>query len=334
MRYLVTGATGFIGGRLACQLLEAGHEVVTVARTPGKATDLVALGVSVHKGDITDKESLRSPMKGVDGVFHVAAWYRVGARDKSPAEHINVQGTRNVFEVMSDLGIEKGVYTSTLAVFSNTRGHLVDENYRYDGPHLSEYDRTKWAAHYEVALPMIEQGLPLVIVQPGVVYGPGDTSQTHGLWVNYLRRRLLSIPAGAAYCWGHVEDTARGHVLAMERGEPGESYIIAGPAHTIKEALDIAETITGIPAPRLQLRPSVTRSAATLAALAERVVSLPDIYTPEALRSSAGVTYIGSNKKARQELGFAPRALSDGLPEVLSYEMQRLGMSSNQSRGG
>ncbi len=133
MKYFVTGATGFIGGRVARQLLAAGHEVITLARTPSKAQELVALGVKVHTGDITGKESLRTPMTGFDGVFHIAAWYKVGARDKSQAETVNVGGTRNVLKMMKELGTPKGVYTSTLTVFSDTRGQMVDESYKYTG---------------------------------------------------------------------------------------------------------------------------------------------------------------------------------------------------------
>src|SRR5215831_9063427 len=143
MNYFVTGATGFIGGRVARQLLAAGHEVSTLARTPSTAQDLVTRGVKVHVGDITDKESLRTPMTGVDGVFHIAAWYKVGVRETSQAETINVGGTLNVLEMMKELGIPRGVYTSTLTVFSDTGGQMVDESYKYTGPSfLSEYDRT------------------------------------------------------------------------------------------------------------------------------------------------------------------------------------------------
>jgi len=112
-------------------------------------------------------------------VFHMAAWYKVGAKDKSQAELVNVEGTRNVLEVMKELKIAKGVYTSTLAVFSDTKGRVVDETYRHHGPFLSEYDRTKWKAQVEVAEPMMKAGLPLVIVMPGLVYGPGDIAQAH-----------------------------------------------------------------------------------------------------------------------------------------------------------
>ncbi|HXV97774.1 MAG TPA: NAD-dependent epimerase/dehydratase family protein, partial [Anaerolineae bacterium] len=141
MKYFVTGATGFVGGRVARQLVEAGHEVVVVVRNPAKARDLADLDIAVHQGDVTDKESMRGPMTNVDGVYHIAGWYKIGLKDKSEGQKINVQGTRHVLELMRELGIPKGVYTSTLAVFSDTQGQLVDETYRYNGPHLSEYDR-------------------------------------------------------------------------------------------------------------------------------------------------------------------------------------------------
>lgn len=324
MRYFITGATGFIGGHVARQLVDAGHHVVALARDPARATDLAGLGVELHRGDITDRDSLRAPMTGVDGVFHIAAWYEVGAKDTSMAHGINVDGTRYVLETMRDLGIPRGVYTSSLAVFSDTHGQMVDESYVYRGAHLSAYDRTKWQAHYEVARPMMDAGLPLVIVQPGVVYGPGDHSLIRTTLVQYLRRQLPMAPSGTAYCWAHVEDVARGHILAMERGKPGESYIIAGECKPLVEVFRLAETVTGIPAPRLRVPRPLMQVSAALAGVAEKVLPLPDVYRAEALRSSAGVTYIGDNAKARQELGYAPRPLSEGLPETLAYELSLL----------
>jgi len=133
MKYFLSGATGFIGGRLAQRLASEGHTVNAIVRNPGKTKDLSAPGIRIFPGDITDKDSLYAPMEGVDGVYHVAAWYKVGARDKSMANAINVNGTRNVLEAMKELKIRKGVYTSTLAKNSDTHGKLVDETYRYDG---------------------------------------------------------------------------------------------------------------------------------------------------------------------------------------------------------
>ena len=326
MRYFVTGATGFVGGRVVRQLVAAGHEVAAVVRDPARAGELAELGVALHRGDVTDRESMRAPMAGADGVFHIAGWYKVGQRDARDGLRVNVAGTYNTLRLMRELGIPRGVYTSTLAVFSDTHGRLVDETYRYDGPHLSEYDRTKWIAHYEVADPLIEAGLPLVIVQPGVVYGPGDTSSLRPVLVQYLRRRLPVVPRGTAYCWAHVDDIARGHLLAMERGRPGESYIIAGPPHTLEGALDLAEELTGIPAPRLRAAPGLVRATSQVMGLVERVVPVPPDFSAEYLRASAGVTYLGSNAKARRELGYAPRSLRQGLAETLAHELRLLGM--------
>ena len=333
MRYFVTGATGFIGGRLVRQLRAAGHEVRALVRSPSKASDLAGLGVSLHPGDITEQETMRAVMRGTDGVFHLAAWYRIGARasERRRAERINVQGTRNVLELMRELRIPKGVYTSTLAVFGDTQGWLGDESYRHTGPWLSEYDRTKWKAHYEVAVPMIQAGLPLVIVQPGVVYGPGDSSVIGELLRQYLRRTLPIRSHGAAFCWGHVEDTARGHVLAMDKGRPGESYILAGPPHTLEEALELAEEITGIRPPWLRPPAVLLRAMAAAASALEGVITLPQTYSAETLRIAAGATYLASSEKAQRELGFQARALEAGLRETLLHEMALLGMADSRN---
>ena len=327
MRYLLTGATGFIGGEVAKQLAKAGHKVVALVRDPSKAANLAALGAAIHKGDITDKESMRRPMTGVDAVFHMAAWYKIGEGTLEEARTINVQGTRNVLELIRELKIPKGVYTSTVAVFSDTKGQSVTESYRHNGPWLSNYDRTKWEAHYEVALPMIQQGLPLIIVQPGLVYGPGDRSPVRNSIVQYLKRKLPLVPSKTAFSWAHVEDTARGHLLAMEKGRPGETYILAGPSHTLEEALDIAQSITGIPVSRFRASPALMKALAAFMYIAGTFVSLPAAYTAEGLRVSAGSTYLGDSSKARRELGFRVRPLEEGFRQVLLHEMALLGMS-------
>ena len=202
----------------------------------------------------------------------------------------------------------------------------MDESYYHPGPWLSEYDRTKWAAHYEVAHPMMKEGLRLVVVQPGAVYGPGDRSPTGTTFIQYLRRRLPVVPREPAYCWGHVEDTARGHILAMERGRIGEDYIIAGPAWKLAAVLDLAEKITGIPAPRLRPGPGFMRAAAALATPLDRLFPLPETFSVEAMRVSAQATYLGTSAKAQRELGFSARPLEEGLRETLLFEMEALGL--------
>jgi dihydroflavonol-4-reductase len=324
MRYMVTGATGYIGGHLVRQLLEAGHEVVALVREPAAAMDLDDLGAQLARGDILDRASLERPMTGADGVFHLAAWYRVGAQDRSAAEAVNVEGTRNVLETAAGAGVERIVYTSTLAVVGDTGRRVVDEAYRHDGPWLSEYDRTKWLAHYGVALPMAEAGAPIVIVQPGLVYGPGDHSNVGNVLRDYLRRRLPLVPDQGG-CWSHVADSARGHILAMERGRIGESYIIGGECHLWRDVLRLAKEITGVRPPRLTLPPVLARTAALLLRPLAAVVQLPPMYHPETLRVAAGTTYWGSDAKARRELGWSPRPLRDGLAETLRAEQAVVG---------
>ena len=312
MRYFLTGGTGFIGGRLARQLLAAKHEVVVLARDPAKASELAAMGAQVVRGDVTDKEGMRAAMAGADGVFHVAGWYKVGREHREACQRVNVDGTRNVLELMRDLGIPRGVYTSTVGVFGDTKGQVVDESYRPDGRLPTAYERTKWAAHYEVAEPMMRRGLPLVIVQPGVTYGPGDPSQLADAFRDYLRRKLRGIPRTAAYCWGHVEDIARAHVLAMGKGRTGESYVIAGEPRTLVEAFELAERITGVPPPKLRPSPGFLRFLAAI--------------TGSELLRAAPATYLASNAKAKRELALAHRPLEAGLRETLLHEMAALGI--------
>jgi len=323
-KYFVTGATGFIGGEIVKQLVGRGHKVAVLVRAPEKAVMLKALGVEMHAGDITDRETLKVPMTGVDGVFHVAAWYKVGVKDPL-VDQINVDGTRNVLQCMRALEIPRGVYTSTVAVFSDTKGAVPDESYRYDGPHLSHYDRTKWIAHYRVALPKMQDGLPLSIVMPGLVYGPGDTSGMRTALVDLLRRRLPMTPARTAFCWGHVEDTARGHILAMERGRPGETYIIAGPRYTFEGAFDLAASIGGVRAPIVHPGPAAMRAMAAITEVVGRFTKLPPALTPEALRVLAGTTYFGSSDKAVRELGFVARPLEEGMAQTIEHELRLLG---------
>ena len=324
MKYFITGATGFIGGYLARQLREAGHEVIAVVRNPAKAQTLSQLGVTLHQGDVTEKESMRKPMSGVDGVFHVAGWYKVGVRDKSQAYAINVEGTRNVLELMKELNIPKGVYTSTLAVNSDTHGVEADENYHFTGKHISVYDQTKAEAH-DIAVKMMKEGLPLVIVQPGLVYGPEDTSSVRTSLIQYLTKKLPVMPKQTAFSWGYIEDIAHAHWLAMEKGKVGENYNICGPTYKFTDALAIAKEITGVRLP-MAVPAGMIRAMSAMMYVFDRFIPVPESYTGEGLRIIAGVTYIGSNTKAKRELGYNPRPLKDGLEITLKHEMKLLGM--------
>lgn len=322
MTYCLTGATGFVGSHIAKQLREQNHTVNAIVRNPEKADVLRALGVNVFQGDVTNKNSMRAAMQGCDGLFHIAGWYKLGVKDKSPGRKINVEGTRNVLELMQEFEIPKGVYTSTVAVYSDTKGEIKDESYRFTGKHISEYDRTKAEAH-DIALEFINNGLPLVILMPGLIYGPNGTSLSDESLRLYLQGKLPMIPKRTAFCWSHVDDIAKAHLLAMQTAKPGSTYLITGPIHTLIDAFNMAQEITGIKRP-MSVPPALLKVSSVFSSLIERILPLPPLYASETLRVQAGVTYLADNSKAKRDLGYAPRPLREGLEETLLYEKDKL----------
>jgi nucleoside-diphosphate-sugar epimerase len=320
MRYALTGGTGFVGGHLAAQLREAGHEVVALVRTPEKAASLRDLGCEVAPGDVTDLDSLQRAFAGVDGVFHVAGWYKVGAREAEQAWAVNVQGTRNALTAARAAGVPRVVHTSTLAVNSDTGGHVVDESYRFTAEHASVYDHTKALAH-DVARRFAREGLDLVTVMPGGIYGPGDTSQTGSLIRQVAHGRPTLAPAGLQMCMAHVDDVAHGHVLAMHTGAAGEDYMLAGPRTTLAEVLQITAELAGTRAP-IVLPDTVIGVGAAVMGLLPKGLPVPADYTAESLRVSR-MSYRGSPAKAQRELGWFSRDLRVGLAETVEYETLR-----------
>jgi nucleoside-diphosphate-sugar epimerase len=332
MRYLVTGASGFIGSNLSIKLANMGHDVRGLVRDISKGEILKENGVTLFKGDITEKRTLLEPMTSMDGVFHTAAWYKIGLRDRALTYRTNVEGTRNVLEVMRELGIPKGVYTSTIGVFSDTKGKVPGEDFKYTGKHISIYDETKWKAHYEVALPMIEGvHLPLTIVMPGLVYGPGDTSIMGALLDKFLKGDMPIGARGAEFCWTYIDDIVDGHIKAMEMGRAGRSYIMGGERASLVEAISLASEITGITPPFLNLPPRVVKAMSMITGVLSHLFKVPQLYDPETLRLSAGVTYLGDNSRAKEELGFTPRSLREGFSQYLPVRMRELGIEQDTS---
>ena len=136
------------------------------------------------------------------------------------------------------------------------------------------------------------------------------------------------LPAGTEFSWAHVDDVARAHILAMEKGRPGETYIISGPRHSVIEAMDIVSRISGTPAPRIHVSPGVMKAFAGTMGILEKVLPVPGEFSREYLRANAGVTYIGDNSKARRELGYDPRPLSEGLTQTLGSDAGLLGITA------
>jgi dihydroflavonol-4-reductase len=318
MKAFVTGGSGFIGQHVVRKLRQRGYEVSALARSERSAAVLAQLGATVVPGNITDTASMRQGMQGSDIVFHLAGWYKLGSPDWMQAEATNVRGSRKVLRLAHELGVPKIVYTSTVNVFGDTRGQLVDETFYQEGPFVSEYDRTKWLAHYKVVLPLIEKGAPIIIVMPGPTYGPGDKSFV----ADMMRRFYRGIPAvpgpHTTVTYTHVEDVAEGHLLAAEKGRIGESYILVGPAIPLGDMVDFWARLTGRPAPSIHLPAQLVRPFAPLMGALNTFLPLPSIFSQEGI-ASLGVTYMARSDKARAELGWRTRPLQTGMLETFTW---------------
>lgn len=315
MRAFVTGGTGFLGRHLIEHLLAQGDEVVSLVRTLDRARTLPA-GVRSVAGDITRPATLRSGMRGAEVVYHLAALRQVGLRagDHQRLERINVEGTRAVLTLAGELGVPRIVYTSDLAVFGDTAGRQVDEDAVPETVSAgSAYARSKWRAHREVARPLVAQGLPVTIVCPGALYGPGDSGEAGRVLRRYALRRLpVMAGPGTAKSWTYAADAAAGHRLAATHGAAGETYLLAGPAHTWRTFLAEGERATGRPAPRLWVPDAAPR---LLARALER--AWPSL--AERLAAYAGQTHLGQADKAGRELGWRARPAAAGLRETVAW---------------
>lgn len=316
MRYALTGATGFVGGELARLLVQEGHDVVALVRSPGRAAQLETAGIQLVEGGLGDHEALDRLLDGADGLFHVAGWYKLGGRTATEAERVNVGGTRNVLAAAQRAGTGKVVYTSTLAVNSDTGGVVRDETYHHTGGHLSTYDRTKAEAH-AIAADFARSGLPVVTVMPSAIYGPGDTSQTGELIARVVAGRRPLVPRGGGrLMWAHVADVARGHLDAMQRGVPGETYMLAGDPASLAELLQTVARLAETRGPVLVPATVIRVSEKVMTPLA-RITPVPATFHPETLRASLA-SYLGSRAKAERQLGWHSRPLAQGLMETVT----------------
>jgi dihydroflavonol-4-reductase len=320
MKAFVTGATGFIGERLARRLRDRGDEVVALVRSPEKARGLSEIGCQLVEGDLSSSDAIRRGVEGCDGAFHVAAVYKVGIprSEHAAMRDANVAGTERVLDAAIDAGVSRIVYVSTVGVFGNTHGKIVDETYRHPGDDFSSvYEETKYAAH-QVALDRIAKGAPIVIVQPGGVYGPGDHSEL-GNMIDQVRTgklKMLMFPE-LGFNLVHVDDITGGILLAYDKGKAGEAYVLGGEIATMGKLVEKVSDLSGRKAPKRELPASVMKLAIPIGPLVGKMLGFPP-NLGELIRSSDGVTYWASDEKARRELGYSPRDLDTGLRETLA----------------
>lgn len=320
MKAFITGATGFVGGRLAKKLRERGDDVVCLVRSPEKAKALEAAGCALVRGDLKDVEAMRTGMAGCEAVFHVAADYRVGLRPTSQDSmtDTNVGGTTRVLDAAAaEPAVKKIVYVSTLAAYGNTGGDVVDEDYEHPGQGFtSHYEKTKWQAH-RVAVEKAAAGVPVVIVQPGVIYGRGDTSVTGGIIDQAARGKLPMVSfAGMGLTMVHVDDIVDGIVAAYEKGRVGESYNLGGERTTMRGLVDAAAETGQKKPPKINMPSILIKLSVPLAPLVTRAMGLPP-NLKELISSSEGVTFWAEHDKAARELGYSPRDLKTGLEQTV-----------------
>ncbi|HVW47120.1 MAG TPA: NAD-dependent epimerase/dehydratase family protein, partial [Solirubrobacterales bacterium] len=322
MKVFVTGGTGFIGGAVVRRLRARGDDVVALVRNPVKGAALEELGCTVIAGDLNDERAIRAGMEGCDAVIHAAAVYEVGipADERRSMREANVGGTERVLGAALEAAIPKVVYVSTVGVFGNTHGRIVDESYEHPAEDFtSEYEKTKWEAH-QVAKRLIGEGLPCVIVQPGGVYGPGDTSSIGRLLDQFLEGKMPLIPfPELGICLTHVEDVAAGILLALDKGKPGEAYVLSGPVTTVREAIGVVAHETGRKAPRYALPTGLMKALTPIGPLVGKLMGQPPNLR-ELISSADGVTFWASHDKATRELGYEPRDLEHGLHDLLAAE--------------
>jgi dihydroflavonol-4-reductase len=320
MTTLVTGATGFLGSHVARLLVQQGTAVRLLVRPASSLRLVEDLPAERLTGDLRDPSSLARAVAGVDTVYHVAADYRLWARNPREIFESNVRGTKNLLDAARLAGVSRFVYTSTVATVAVHRnGSLPDENTATSLKEMiGEYKRSKWLAEQE-ALRAAAAGMSVVIVNPTTPVGPGDSkpTPTGRILVDFLTGRMPAyVDTGLNFV--PVEDAAAGHLLAASKGKAGERYILGGENLTLKAVLDILSRISGRRAPRVRLPHAVALTAgyadAALSALLRREPRIP----LEGVRMARHNMFVNT-EKARRDLGFVPGAVAAALERAIIW---------------
>ncbi|HYA12814.1 MAG TPA: hopanoid-associated sugar epimerase [Syntrophales bacterium] len=326
MKTLITGATGFVGSAVLRQLIKAGHSVRVLVRPKSNRQNIAGLPLETVTGDLTDQASLDRAIAGCSYLFHVAADYRLWAPNPQEMYETNVIGTRNIMLAAVHAGVRRIIYTSSVATLGLTPdGSPADENTPVSlADMIGPYKRSKFMAEAEVKQLVEEQGLPVVIVNPSTPVGPRDIKPTP------TGRMIIDAASGRMPAYVntglnlvHVDDVAIGHLLAWERGEIGERYVLGTVDMTLKEILTELAAITGRRPPGIRLPHSL---------------ALPIAYLTEAWAWMTGgneprITRVGvrlakkkmffSAEKARRLLGFRPRPIQEALYDAVDWFRQR-----------
>ena len=322
MRILVTGATGYVGQRLAHRLADGGATVHALVRSPEKAKALAHERIVIFSGDILDPASLASAAEGCEAAFHAAALVSVWAKDPEDYRRVNVGGTLNVLDAAEAAGVRRVVITSTAGVFGPSDGGLVDEATPRSVPFFNEYESSKAEMHVAVKA-RVANGMHATIVCPTRIYGPGPMVEGNAatqMIARYVAGKWRALPGDGRRSGNYVfvDDVIEGHLAAMARGRPGEAYILGGENATYRQFFaTLAEVsgarhrLFGVPVPLLLGFARIEQYRA------DRYGRKP-LITPSWVRRYSH-HWANSSAKAETELGYAPRMLTKGLAETVAW---------------
>ncbi len=317
----VTGANGFVGSAVVRALLAQGRAVRALVRGGSDMRNLQGLDTQVAQADLTDAQSLVAALDGCAQVYHVAADYRLWVRDPGPMYRANVDGSLNVLEAAARHGLQRMVYTSSVAVLGlNSDGTPADEDTPVHVDRMiGHYKRSKFLAEQAVRRRAAETGFPVVTVNPSTPIGPGDVKPTP------TGRIILDAACGRMPAYVdtglnlvHVDDVAVGHLLAMERGVPGERYILGGRDFSLRDILGVVAGLVGRRPPVIRLpRWPIYPIALVAEALAAFTGREPQV-TRDGLRMAARLMYF-SCRKAEQQLGYRWRPPEEAIAEAIAW---------------
>jgi dihydroflavonol-4-reductase len=324
-RSLLTGATGFVGAAVLRRLLTAGHSVRALVRKDSPRSNLAGLEVECVEGDLRDAESVGRAMAGIDAVFHVAADYRLWARDPQEIRRSNLEGTRHVMEAALRARVARVVYTSSVAtLLPRPDGSPADETDRVaEDAAIGVYKQSKVAAEALVRRMVAERGLPAVIVNPSTPIGPRDIKPTPTGRI-IIEAALGRMPGyvDTALNLVHVDDVAAGHLAAFERGRVGETYILGGENVALARMLTEIARIAGRRPPRLSIPRRAVYPIALFAEAAARLTGREPFVTLDGLRM-AKHRMVFSSAKAERELGYKSRPYGEALAEAVAWFRQQ-----------
>ena len=315
MTILVTGGTGYVGGALVRALRNRNEQVRVLARKTSKTEHLTKLGVEIVWGDILDQSSIETALDGCDTLYHAAAIYEMWVPDKNHLMRTEVEGTRNTMAAAHNRGVKKVIYTSTAFTIGEERGQIGNETTPHRGYFCTTYEKAKYQAEM-VVQQYVEQGLPVIIVNPSGVYGPGGLKAQGEAMVNAINGKLpMALPGIVSLVY--VDDTVEGHLLAAEKGRIGERYILSNVIIDGGELLRRACQLAGVKPP--PVGPIfVARLVATVAELGARLTKRP----PQLARDTVSMFAQGlqmDGSKAERELGLAYTPFEEGLPKAIEW---------------